>query len=132
MAKYMNRQNSLSTYDGSVGGGAGPYQYIELVYSAPGPGEWIFLPDALNPISVTVVQISGDISFSIEATDSPPNLVAGDLTTIARSTAAGGLGQAATYTLYDNLESDLHFSITGPTAIRLNLASGVVQLSIRS
>jgi hypothetical protein len=128
----MNRQNNLSNLDGNIGGGSGPFQFIEDVYSAPGPQGWVFLPDSIYPIDVTVAVVGGDASYSIEATDSPPYLVTGDATLSQRSTAQGGLGQASAYILYDILESDFHFSITGPTAIRLNLASGKVQISIRS
>jgi hypothetical protein len=93
------------------------YQWYETTYTTAGAQEWVYCPD-INPISVTLTP-SGSTA-QIEATDSPPSVVASGSPNVV--TWSAGPVTAATTAL-----------LQGFTAFRVNITVGTnAKLSARA
>ena len=93
------------------------YQFYEKSYTAGTTQEWIYLPDGVLPIGVTLAPSAG--SASIDVTDSPPDVIEAGSASV--STWGIGIVAAAVST-----------TLTGYTAFRVNRVSGTIKVSVRS
>ena len=84
------------------------YQFIELTYTSTGAKDSIFLPDVFSPVGVTISG-SGVYSATLEATDSPPDVVLAG-TAVWYSWPAGAVAATTSST------------VSAATALRVNIA----------
>jgi hypothetical protein len=126
MSQYMTRNPGQSRKSNTQGPGSAsglpePVQFYELAYTTTGAQEWIFLPDDTFPVGVTLSG-SGAWVATVEATDSPPDVVAA--------------GNAVTYpwTLGTQTATTASSTLQGATAVRANVTTvGTnVKISVRS
>jgi len=93
------------------------YEFYEKSYTSGTTQEWIYLPDGIFPIGVTVAPSAG--SGSLDVTDSPPDVIEAGSASV--STWPPGVVAAAIST-----------TLTGYTAFRVNRVSGTIKVSARA
>lgn len=97
------------------------WQFYEQTYTGTGAQEWIFLPDGMLPIGV-VLSGSGPWVATIEATDSPPDVVLA--------------GNAVAYAWPNGTQTATtsNSTLIGATAVRANItnAGTGVKVSVRA
>jgi hypothetical protein len=124
MAQYLTRNPNTRISNtqavASASGLAEPVQYYEQAYTTTGAQEWIMIPDSRDPIGI-VLSGSGAWVATIEATDSPPDVVLG--------------GSPVTYAWPNGTQTatTANATLTGATAVRANVTTvGTnVKISVR-
>jgi hypothetical protein len=127
MSQYLTRNPGQSRKSNTQGPGSAsgrqpePVQFYELAYTTTGAQEWIYLPDDTFPIGVCLSG-SGSWVATIEATDSPPDVV--------------DTGSPVTYTWPQGTQTATTAATTlaGATAVRANITTvgTYVKISVRS
>jgi hypothetical protein len=105
----------------SASGATELVQWYELAYTSTGAQEWVYLPDAMFPVGVTLSG-SGAWVATVEATDSPPDVV------------KAGSAVAYAWPLGTQTATNASATLTGATAVRANVTTvGTnVKLSVRA
>lgn len=93
------------------------YQFYEKSYTSGTTQEWIYLPEGVFPIGVTLTPTGG--TASLDVTDSPPDVV--ETGSAATTVWPVGIISAAVST-----------TLLGYTAFRVNRVSGTPKVSVRA
>jgi hypothetical protein len=89
--------------------GPGPWQFYEKAYLTTGAQEWVYIPDA-GSASITLSG-SGAWVATVEATDSPPDIV------------AAGTGVVVAWPNGTQTATNSAAIVTGCTAVRANVTT---------
>lgn len=117
MSRYLVRNPNNPGASNTARPGDSTFQFYEASYTTGTTQEWIYLPDAIFPIGVTL-SISSGIA-SLDVTDSPPDVIeAGNA-----STTTWPVGSVTT---------SISTTLTGYTAFRVNRSSGTIKISVRA
>jgi hypothetical protein len=125
---YMSReatQPNASTFESPNG----PFKWVDATYTIPGAQDWIMLPDR-EPVSFTLTFPTGGSAY-LEMTDCPPNEVLMNIPAASYPPKAPLYPYASIVDWGQGIAtSQVSGTLTGWTAIRLQLCSGCAELNV--
>lgn len=99
-------------------------RYFEQVYTEAGFTEWLLLPDA-GIYKVCISFPTGVGSAQLRGTCSPPDVITGQSPAVTATSPVG-------YDLSEMVTDTTAILVQGDSAIRLNIGTGPVCLSVRA
>lgn len=113
--EYTNQAQNSNTISGAIPQSS--YKFYKTTYTTTGAKDWIYLPDAIFTVGVSLTFAGG--TATIEVTDDPPDVI------------EGGSPAAITWPL-GAVSASTSTTLQGYTAFRVNVSVANVTLSVRS